>query len=98
MLEVPDMPTGMRYLFVSYARQDFDRIRGIVDATRQALLMRGVPVELWMDLTNLTPGELWSDAISKALEAAIGLLFFVSRRSLRSDWGLRGITVTLGLR
>jgi len=80
------MTGDKRYLFVSYAREDVDRVRPLVDAVRKELEFRALPVELWMDLSNLRPGEQWNVAITEALEASIGFLFFVSPRSLRSDW------------
>jgi predicted nucleotide-binding protein len=74
------------YLFVSYAREDIDRVRPLVDAVREELKFRALPVDLWMDMSNLRPGEQWDAAITEALESSIGFLFFVSPRSMRSDW------------
>jgi len=39
-----------------------------------------------VDVLSIAPGELWDASIAKALEAAIGLLVFVSQSSVRSDW------------
>src|SRR5450755_1028009 len=77
---------GEKYLFVSYARDDLDRVRPILDAVKRALVFRALPVELWVDLANLRPGEQWNVAIERALQSSIGFLFFVSPKSLRSDW------------
>jgi predicted nucleotide-binding protein len=63
-----------------------ERIEPLVEAVRRELEFRALPVEVWMDRFNLRPSEQWDDAIAKALEASIGFLFFVSPRSLRSDW------------
>lgn len=80
------METGKRFLFVSYAREDLDRISPLIDAIRKELAFRALPVELWMDVSNLKPGEQWNASIANALEASIGLLVFLSPRSLRSEW------------
>jgi predicted nucleotide-binding protein len=80
------MPVEKRYLFISYAREDVDRVRPLVDAVREELSFRALPVDVWMDMANLRPGQQWNVAITEALEASIGFLFFVSPRSLRSDW------------
>ncbi|MET0396690.1 MAG: TIR domain-containing protein [Longimicrobiaceae bacterium] len=75
-----------RFLFVSYARDDFDRIRPLVDAVRLELESRALPVEIWTDVSNLQPGEQWQSAITQALNSSIGFLFFVSPRTLQSEW------------
>jgi hypothetical protein len=80
------MRADKRFLFVSYAKEDLDRVRPLVDAVRQELAFRVLPIELWIDISDLRPGEQWNIAIGEALEASVGFLFFVSPRSLRSDW------------
>lgn len=87
------MPVHKRYLFVSYAREDVERVRPLVEAVRQEFEFRALPVELWMDVSNLRPGEQWNVAIGEALEASIGFLFFVSPRSLHSDWVRRELEI-----
>ena len=67
-----------KYLFVSYAREDIDRVRPICEAVRLQLAFRALPVELWVDVSNLKPGEQWNISIEKALRSSIGFLFFVS--------------------
>jgi predicted nucleotide-binding protein len=74
------------YLFVSYARDDISQVTPIVDAMREELEARALPVEVWTDVTHLQPGESWANAIAEALASAIGFVFFVSRRSLESAW------------
>jgi hypothetical protein len=46
-----------------------------------------------MDIADLKPGEQWNTAISEALQAAIGFLFFLSPRSLNSDWVRREVEI-----
>lgn len=73
-------------LFVSYARADQERVVPLVDAVRKELEFRALPIQVWMDLSDLQPGENWNSAISDALESSVGFLFFVSPRSLQSDF------------
>lgn len=87
------MPAGNKYLFVSYARDDLERVRPLVDAVREELAFRSLPVLVWMDIADLKPGEQWNTAISEALQAAIGFLFFLSPRSLNSDWVRREVEI-----
>ena len=82
-----------QYLFVSYASDDLERVIPVVDAVRKELKFRAVPIEVWMDLSILKPGESWPAEISAALEASVGVLFFVSPRSLRSEWIRREIAI-----
>jgi hypothetical protein len=80
------MVAKQSYLFVSYARQDFDRVGPVVDELRAELDRRAIPVEVWIDISNLRPGESWRESIAHSLESSIGFLFFVSSSSLRSKW------------
>lgn len=85
--------TQQHLLFVSYARGDQDRVLPIVDAVRRELEFRAVPIDVWMDVSNLQPGESWDFAISDALESSVGFLFFVSPRSLQSEWIRRELQI-----
>jgi predicted nucleotide-binding protein len=83
------MAAEKSHLFVSYSRQDIDRVRPIVDVVKDELEFRALPVDLWMDTSNLVPGEQWDVAITDALRASIGFIFFLSPRSLQSEWVAR---------
>jgi predicted nucleotide-binding protein len=87
------MAAEKSHLFVSYSRQDIDRVRPIVGAVKDELEFRALPVDLWMDTSNLVPGEQWDVAITEALRASIGFIFFLSPRSLQSDWVARELTL-----
>lgn len=82
-----------RYLFVSYARADLDRVRPLTDAVKRELEFRALPVDLWMDVNDLQPGENWDRAIGDALKSSIGFLFFISRDSLQSNFVRRELEV-----
>ncbi len=73
-------------LFISYARSDHDLVASVVEAIEKEIKARDVPIKLWMDVSNLQPGENWNSVLVDALEASVGFLFFVSPRSLKSDW------------
>jgi predicted nucleotide-binding protein len=87
------MPDKKRHLFVSYAREDVQRVKPLVDAVREELALRALPVDIWMDISELSPGQQWAIAISEALNASVGFLFFLSPLSLRSDWVRREVEV-----
>jgi predicted nucleotide-binding protein len=74
------------YLFVSYAHEDVDRVRPLVEAVKIQLITNGVRADVWMDTLDLKPGEAWDATIARALEASCGFLFFVSPYSLKSEW------------
>ncbi len=82
-----------QYLFISYARGDHDRVLPLVEAVRKELEFRALPIQVWMDVSNLQPGESWNAAITAALESSVGGLFFVSPRSLQSEWVRRELQV-----
>jgi predicted nucleotide-binding protein len=81
------------FLFVSYARDDADRVRPLLDAVQRELTARRLPVRLWVDTEELKPGQMWDVEIARALESSVGLLFFVSERSSRSQWVQRELAV-----
>jgi predicted nucleotide-binding protein len=82
-----------KHLFVSYAHGDLDRVFPVVEAIRRELELRQAPVGVWIDVTDLRPGDSWSSAIFEALQASIGFLFFASPRSLKSEWVRRQLQI-----
>jgi len=82
-------------IFVSYAREDAPRVRPLLDAVQAQLQARRIAARLWVDSEELKPGEQWDVAITRALEASVGLLVFVSERSSRSPWVRGEITVAI---
>lgn len=79
------MSAKKSYLFVSYSRQDIDRILPLLKAVRKELTHRAVPVALWADILDLSPGQQWDRAIEEALQLSIGALFFASPQSVSSS-------------
>jgi predicted nucleotide-binding protein len=75
-----------RYLFVSYAREDADKVLPIVEAVRAEYRVRSLDVDVWVDMDNLSPGQRWDAVITTALRESIGLLVFVSPAAMKSDW------------
>jgi predicted nucleotide-binding protein len=74
------------HLFVTYARQDLERVRLVVNAIRAEYERRRLGFNLWIDVDELRAGERWDQSISHALEKAIGLIVFVTPYSMKSDW------------
>jgi predicted nucleotide-binding protein len=74
------MATAKPFLFVSYAREDYATVSRFVST------LRSLGVDTWMDVDALKPGELWEQSIHSALTKADGLLIFVSRNSMGSQW------------
>jgi hypothetical protein len=63
-------------IFVSYAREDGDRARDIV----QALTKRGYKV--WFDKETLLPGQKWKPTIERAIREASVFLAVLSHRAV----------------
>jgi predicted nucleotide-binding protein len=70
----------MSSVFISYARDDFEPVRRIVEE------LNALGVDTWMDVENLSPGELWLNAIHLAIRRAEAFLFFISPQSVRRQW------------
>jgi hypothetical protein len=62
--------------FVSYNRND----SGSVSEVARELRQRGVDV--WMDESNLVPGERWQNEIASALERAVSIAVCIGRHGL----------------
>lgn len=97
------MPTAVsatrpRYLYASYARQDAAAVRLFLQPLGEALKARQVPVEIWQDIERLQPGSSWRDAIREALDQSVGLLVFVSRASMASEFVRDELAAMLALR
>ena len=84
-----------RYMFVSYAKPDAERVQPVVEALTTEYRHRGLDVEVWVDFTHLAPGEHWDLEIEKALQDSIGMLVFVSPSSMASDWVSRELMAAL---
>jgi len=82
-----------RYIFASYAREDLERVRPLVEELRREYQRRELNVDVWMDVDRLLPGQQWELEIARGLEESIGLLVFVSQTSVRSNWVKRELDV-----
>jgi hypothetical protein len=68
----PGELTGGPKIFLSYKRQDIERVEPIYEALRLAGF---VP---WMDVRDILPGGRWVEEIEKAIKSADFFLSFVS--------------------
>jgi hypothetical protein len=67
------------YVFVSYAREDFDRIVLTIDQIQQ------LGYRAWWD-TGIEPGATWRDILGQRLRRCSGVVLFASARASRSEW------------
>jgi TIR domain len=88
-----------REVFVSYRRLDDEPppdcssgdgggfVRYLLRQVRYDLRQMGVPdAVLWEDRAKIAPGDIWSDAIRKALNEAELFVAILSRNYVKSDW------------
>lgn len=76
-LEVAEPSTGEGHVFISYAREDSDR----VDQLQQVLVAAGIRV--WRDTCSLWPGEDWHRKVRRAIaDDALAFVACFSRQSL----------------
>ena len=81
-------PPAVPYVFISYAHKD----RDVVYKEIEWLEKQGVKV--WFD-QGITPGSNWLTAIGDSLLGASTVLFFVSARSLASEYCNREISLAI---
>lgn len=66
-------------LFISYARQDQERVRRLVD------LLTAAGHEIWFD-EALLPGQAWQEELTTAIRNNDAFVYMLSRESVGSDW------------
>jgi cell division septation protein DedD len=67
------------YIFLSYSRKD----KGIAGQLESQLKAAGY--EMWIDVEGIRGGDLWREAIVKAIDQADALLALLSPNSVKSD-------------
>jgi len=72
----PALESARPRVFISAAREDYDRVLPIYRALHDAGL------KPWLDVENLLPGELWQEAIREAIRDADIFLVFLSNTSV----------------
>ena len=77
----PETHVGSVDVFVSYAREDFDRVEKLV----RALESEGFNV--WWDL-HLAPGQTWDEVLKQRIESARSVVVVWSRVSVEKRWVL----------
>jgi predicted nucleotide-binding protein len=68
------------YVFVSYARSDFEPVHQIVRE------LQTLGISTWTDIDNLSPGENWMNAIGQAIRQTDAVLIFISPESAGRAW------------
>lgn len=69
----------MTDVFVSYAREDREFARRLVDALKEHKR------ESWIDWEDIEPSDRWWQSVREAIDAADAVLFVMSPDSLASD-------------
>jgi hypothetical protein len=77
-------------VFISHAHEDQSLVRRIA----QGLQKNGLDV--WLDETEIMPGENWAQRISEALEESQAMVVVITPNTLRSPWVHREIEYALG--
>lgn len=72
----------MSNIFISYSRKDGDKAKILFDF----LLENGYEDKVWLDSMNITPGEIWDDAIIKALTRADMVLVLITSEFVKSPF------------
>jgi len=86
-----------KHLFVSYSRVDQARVQPFLEVFSQELKKRARGLQVWRDIDALQPGDTFAFTIERALRDAVGLLIFVSQRSMESAWVRRELDAILRL-
>jgi hypothetical protein len=72
-----DTPQESPTIFLCYAREDFERVHALY------LLLKGLGLRPWLDKYDITGGELWQQAIERAVRKADFFIASFSNASVR---------------
>lgn len=78
----------MKPIFVSYAREDKDRVRPLVEQLEEFR-------DCWVDWDDIPPGYNWRQAINRGIRQSSCVLFFVSQAAIESKWCLEELRVAV---
>lgn len=81
--EDPASQPHTRKLFISYAREDIDYVKGLEKHLK--VLIRSKHIDSWSD-SQLLPGQEWNQEIQYQIEAADIILLMISADFLSSDY------------
>lgn len=79
-------------VFVSYAREDLERVRPWVEELKNG------GVSAFFDMESLICGMNWQDEIAKAIHSARLVIVFLSRSSLASDFVPKELSLSLEMK
>lgn len=83
--------TDEMQLFISYAREDADNVRQIVEDLERFY-------DCWVDWDDIAPGRQWEQEIRRGILTSQHFLFFVSAHSLKSEWCMKELRWALWTR
>ncbi len=74
----------MNKIFISYSRKDSEKAKLLFDF----LIENGYEDQVWLDSISINPGELWDDAIIKALSRADIIISLITTDYVKSSYAL----------
>jgi hypothetical protein len=77
------------YVFLSYARRDSEVVGKIVKELENSGL------RTWRDISEISPGENWAEAITKGVFGATALVYVSSAASTHSEWTRHELSIAL---
>ena len=77
------------YIFVSHSSRDRDMTRPVIEALQQH-------INLWVDWTQIEPGERWARELQDGVDNCQGLLVLMSRAARESEWVEREVLYAVG--
>lgn len=81
------MPSKPADVFISYSREDQDRVIALARRLREA------GVEVWIDQGGIDGAAMWGQQIVEALDGAKAMLLMVSRAAVKSDNVAKEVTL-----
>jgi septum formation topological specificity factor MinE len=79
-------------VFCSYSHSNKEIVKAIASGLRDA------GIDVWIDEKDVTMGIGKADTISKGLDIADFLLFFISRHSTTSEWAIKELDIVISRR
>lgn len=79
-------------LFLSHASQDSEFVRSV------AARLSASELDVWIDADVISPGKSFVEEISRGLDAANFIVFFMSQASLSSGWARQELNIAMARR
>lgn len=80
LAQKPEEKVNAPKLFLSYVREDINRVEPIYEALK--VIGR---FDVWMDVKDIMPGQLWAEEITKVIRGIDFFLVFISRNTFQRE-------------